>query len=82
MVHPWGVELDKEKALNDSYQVGRNAFCRNKKTDQELVDCLRDKPSSLLISAAILVSYRDVIISYISTRGVHMLGRAFGRRLP
>lgn len=54
MVHPWGVELDKEKALNDSYQVGRNALCRNVKSDQELVDCLRSRSATSLISAAVL----------------------------
>ncbi|KAJ8036044.1 Cholinesterase [Holothuria leucospilota] len=54
MVHPWGVELDKEKALSDSYQVGRNALCRNVESDQDLVDCLRGKTAFALISAAVL----------------------------
>ncbi|KAJ8036360.1 Acetylcholinesterase [Holothuria leucospilota] len=56
MIHPWGVELDKEKALNDSYKVGENALCRNMKSDQELVDCLRGKPARVLINAALTVS--------------------------
>lgn len=56
MLHPWGVELDKEKALNDSYKVGESALCRNVQSDQELVDCLRDKPARVLINAALTVS--------------------------
>lgn len=57
MIHPWGVELNKEKALDDTYKfVNKIPRCRNIQSDQEMVDCLRERDAGSLITAAVTVS--------------------------
>lgn len=55
MAHPWATELDYNKAKGDAYLVGEKSGCRNMKTDQELVTCLRGKDAQRITLAVDLV---------------------------
>lgn len=59
MIHPWGVELDKAKALSDTDRLRQNVLqCRNVMVDQDFVECLRKRSAPTLILAALTVSIR------------------------
>ncbi|XP_071825216.1 cholinesterase-like [Apostichopus japonicus] len=54
MIHPWGVELDKAKALSDTDRLRQNVLqCRNVMVDQDFVECLRKRSAPTLILAAL-----------------------------
>ncbi|KAJ8035981.1 Acetylcholinesterase [Holothuria leucospilota] len=67
MVHPWAIELDYEKARSDAYLVGELSGCRNSKSDEELVYCLRGKDAQRITMAVdrVIVQTLTVVIPLI-----------------
>lgn len=63
MAHPWATELDYTKAKGDAYLVGEKSGCRNMKTDEELVTCLRGKDAQRITLAVDLVWTHMFILS-------------------
>ncbi|XP_033625267.1 cholinesterase 1-like [Asterias rubens] len=60
---PWSLELDKAKARQDAFEVGRNAGCGEIETSAELAECLRVVDTERLNAAttAVLLKTRNVI---------------------
>ena len=56
---PWSLELDKAKARQDAFEVGRNAGCGEIETSAELAECLRVVDTERLNAATTAVRNSD-----------------------